>query len=58
VIIDVVSSEGESAVLANLKRKNEAAEKMFDSLVACMNESLTMRQDNRFTTKQEVPAWL
>ena len=58
VTIDVISSEGESAVLANLKRKNEAAQKMFDSLVACMNEAVAMRQDNRFIDEQENPTWL
>lgn len=58
VVIDIISSEGETAVLANLKRKNEAATKMFDSLVSCMHESMAMRQDNRFINAQEVPAWL
>jgi hypothetical protein len=40
VRIDMITSEGEANVLANLQRKSGAAEKMFTRLVELMNEQL------------------
>lgn len=39
VNIDVITTEGEQNVLANLQHKSQQAEKMFDRLVHFMNES-------------------
>jgi hypothetical protein len=39
VVIDVVTSEGDANVMANMKRKQDAADTMFDHLVALMNDS-------------------
>lgn len=58
VRVDVVTTEGERGVLANLKRKAEAADKMFSALVAEMNNALTIKRDNRATVKEAIPAWL
>lgn len=58
VIIDVVASEGEVGVLANLKRKAEAADKMFAQLVEFMNNELHIRKKTEFTELEEIPLWL
>lgn len=58
VISDIVTTEGEQSVLENLQRKSKAADVMFSSLVAQMQQSLTIERSRQFTTKQEIPAWL
>jgi hypothetical protein len=58
VTIDIIASEGEAAVMRNLKRKNKAAEKMFDSLVASIHSAMEVHSDNGFNRMTEVPQWL
>ena len=58
VVIDVVASEGESDVMASLERKQAAADRMFESVVAMMNESLSIAVDEYDGQAKEVPAWL
>lgn len=58
VVIDMVTSEGEAKVLANLQRKAKQAEIMFSSLVRLMNDELSIQQGNPFNTKQNLPSWL
>ena len=58
VVVDVIASEGQAAVLRNLQRKADAADKMFARLVAHMNDSLTIQRGDLLTEETEVPAWL
>jgi len=58
VRVDVVTTEGEKEVLANLQRKAKAADKMFSSLVAEMNHALHIESRMDFPHPEEVPAWL
>lgn len=58
VQVDVVCSEGESGVLANLRRKAEACERMFARLVELMNQELTIKPTRVGTAVTEVPTWL
>lgn len=58
VRIDVIASEGEAGVLANLHRKSLAAEEMFMKLVKLINQELRIEQKNLFTKREEIPAWL
>jgi hypothetical protein len=58
VTVDVVTSEGEAGVLANLKRKAAAADVLFERLIAVMNDPNHIRKINSFTRPEEVPAWL
>ncbi len=58
VVVDHVISEGEARVLANLRRKQEAAEKMYESINAHMREALDVSGARSFTKKEEVPSWL
>lgn len=58
VKVDVITSECESRVLENMQRKAEAAERMFENLVASMNNELRMQREQGPKTQQEVPSWL
>ncbi len=58
VTVDVVTSEGERGVLANLQRKAIQAAEMFDHLVALMNNELKVTQTNTRTQKESLPSWL
>jgi hypothetical protein len=58
VVVDIVTSEGESQVMHNLQRKAQAADQMFEALQEHMTDALHIEKDNRFTERQEVPTWL
>lgn len=58
VTIDMITSEGEAGVLANLQRKSVAMDAMFARLVEVMNSELSIRRSNPFTLPEDVPAWL
>jgi hypothetical protein len=53
-----VTTEGEADVMLSLQRKAAQADKMFDSLIQHMNESLRIERTNPYTTSPEVPSWL
>ncbi len=57
VTVDVITTEGGSRVLANLKRKSDQADQMFTALVAHMNRARTI-DAHRYDTPLEVPQWL
>jgi hypothetical protein len=58
VEVDVVTTEGEKDVLANLQRKAKAADRMFSQLVEHMTAALATDRTNRFTHNVEAPSWL
>ena len=58
VQVDLVSSEGERGVMANLQRKAMQADRMFTNLVAEMNRGLSVRVARDFTGNAEVPQWM
>lgn len=58
VTVDVITSEGEARVLANLQRKQVAAEKAFTRLVELMNDSISIQRTTTFEQNQELPSWL
>ena len=58
VYVDVVTSEGEAGVLANMNRKASQAETMFARMVELMNNELHLDRSTIFTKQQEIPAWL
>jgi hypothetical protein len=55
---DIVTTEGERDVMANLQRKAKAADRMFSALVEQMNYSMKVERSSAFTMEQEIPAWL
>lgn len=58
VRVDVITTEGGSKVLANLQRKADQADRMFDSLVAQMNQARTLDAHRNYTTPMEMPKWI
>ena len=58
VRVDMVTTEGEKTVLANLQRKSQAADRMFSNLVEHMNAAIAIDRGIKFTAKEKVPAWL
>lgn len=58
VLVDVVSTAGESDVVRNLQRKASATDKMFSMIVQEMNHELRLQHGQAFSQKMEVPAWL
>ena len=58
VKVDIIVTEGEKAVLKNLRRKANQADVMFSHLIKQMNNALKIERDNNHIIKEEVPAWL
>jgi hypothetical protein len=58
VVVDIVTTEGQRKVLANLRAKAVAADRMFTRLVAHMKEALTIDGGRTFTHREEIPSWL
>lgn len=58
VTIDVITSEGETGVLANLRRKQKQADEMFELLVRYMTEALTIPYTHNRTKEIITPSWL
>ena len=59
VKISVVTTEGEADVLKPLRRKADAAERMFGQIVAMMNDSLSIdRSTYKPSVKIEMPVFL
>lgn len=58
VFSDIVTTEGEIAVLENLQRKSDAAGRMFDALVGQMQNSMKIDRSIQYEQKESLPAWL
>ena len=58
VQVDIVASEGEKGVLKNLRRKSDAADRMFSELVALMNDALKIGVDTSYPKQEEIPTWV
>ena len=58
VSVDIVTTEGEIGVLKNLQRKSEAAENMFNILVAEMNNAMGLKHSQLDHSDIQVPKWL
>lgn len=58
VTVDIVTTEGERRVLENLQGKAKAAELMFASIVAALNDALDIDRTDIYTRPAALPAWL
>lgn len=58
VVVDLVVSEGERGVLANLRRKAAQADKMFDALVRFMRDGMAVARRSELNANVEAPSWL
>lgn len=57
VRVDIPFTEGQRAILANLQRKQDQAERMFAAMVRAMNDGPTLRV-LRATTDFPLPSWI
>jgi hypothetical protein len=58
VTVDLIATEGQRGVLANLQRKAAAADRMFANLVEEMTREMAIERGDRFTLTEQVPSWL
>ena len=58
VTVDVIATEGEARVLANMRSKSDRAALMFEQLVAQMNDATTINRTNLYINSTKVPQWL
>jgi len=58
VRVDVISSEGEAGVLANMNRKAAQAEQMFSRLVELINNELRIEKRQEHKNQPIIPSWL
>ena len=58
VKVDIVTTEGGQGIMKNLQRKAAQADKMFTSLVAQMNNAISVENRIKFDKEMEVPKWL
>ncbi len=58
VTVDIVTTEGERGVLANLQRKADQADAMFSRMVMEMNSAMAIDRRAESRTSVEVPQWL
>lgn len=58
VEVEVITTKGQKGVLANLRAKSAAADRMFEVLVAQMGEARRLSSSREFREKMEVPSWL
>ena len=58
VTLDVIATEGEERVLANMRRKANQASQMFDLLVKEMRQANRIDREDIYTKEVRVPSWL
>jgi hypothetical protein len=58
VTVDIVTTPGGAGVLANLQRKADQADRMFDSLTAHMRAAITVARTDTYGQDVRVPTWL
>jgi hypothetical protein len=58
VVIDVIVTDGQARVLANLRRKEAQMDEMFNSLIRHMRQGLAAGRTVYGERKAEVPSWL
>jgi hypothetical protein len=58
VVVDMITTEGEKSVLANLQRKSVAADNMFQDLLTHMSAAMSIDRSVGFTNQERFPSWL
>lgn len=58
VVVDVVTTAGESDVMSNLQRKSDAAARMFEAMVEEMQQELGVTRRIHQSQPVPVPAWM
>lgn len=57
VINDLIATEGQRGIKENLRRKQAAADKMFDELIRHMHEAIRIEGGYKFEKEVQIPCW-
>ena len=58
VVVDLVSTDGDERIVANLERKAEAADRMFADLVTYMGDGMKIKRTREYEQEVTTPSWL
>jgi len=58
VTVDLVTTDGGVNILVNLQRKATQADRMFDSLVSHMRDTLSIQRGDTYDQEVQVPSWV
>ena len=58
VVVNLVSTDADQRIVANLARKADAADKMFSDLVRYMNDALSVKRSQEYKQEVSIPPWL
>lgn len=58
VTVDIVTTEGEKAIMANMRRKARQADEMFSRLVEQMANAQGISKSEKHNNEQLIPSWL
>lgn len=58
VLVDIVTAEGGAKALNNLQRKADQADRMFDALIAHMNNAVAIERAETYNEEVLAPAWV
>lgn len=58
VVVDIIRTDADEAVLANLQRKAQQADKMFSDLTANMRDALAIVKRVQYEKEVSLPEWL
>jgi len=58
VTVDLISTDGDARVVANLQRKADAADRMFSDLVKHMADEMSVQRTREYTGEVRTPSWL
>lgn len=58
VFVDIISSDGEKAIMKNIQRKTNQAQEMFAKLIYYMNDSLKIKVKNESFDKINLPEFI
>lgn len=58
VTVDLITTEGQRGVLANMQRKAAQADRMFSALVHHMNDAMHIDRITNFKNEERFPEWL
>jgi len=58
VVVDLISTNGDERIVANLSRKAKAADRMFADLVTHMGDGMRINRTREYSQEVTTPSWL
>jgi hypothetical protein len=57
VVNDIIATEGQQGIMANLQRKSAQADRMFEELIKHMQDTIRIEGGYKFETEAQLPCW-